>query len=365
MRRTVGPRSQGPLESGARSVRGAGCLEPVSTRKPAGASKVLRMRILVTGGAGFIGSAYVRTLLDGGYPGCAEAEVTVLDALTYAGNTDNLPLGRPRLDFVRGDITDTELLRSVVPGHDWVVHFAAESHVDRSVRGAAAFARTNVLGTQSLLDACLAAGVDRFVHVSTDEVYGSIDRGSWTEDSPLLPNSPYAASKASSDLMARAYWRTHGLDVRITRCSNNYGPYQHVEKLVPLFVTRLLTGGTLPLYGDGTNVREWIHVEDHCRAVHLVLTGGRAGEVYNIGGGTALTNRRLTELLLGLCDAGWDRVRHVEDRKGHDLRYAIDDAKIRAELGWRPRVSFEEGLSGVVEWYRANPAWWKSLEAAR
>jgi dTDP-glucose 4,6-dehydratase len=323
------------------------------------------MRILVTGGAGFIGSNYVRTLLGGGYSGYEEAEVTVLDALTYAGNIDNLPLDHPRLAFVRGDITDGELLRSVVPGHDCVVHFAAESHVDRSVFAAAEFVRTNVVGTQSLLDACLAGGVARFVHVSTDEVYGSIDGGSWTEDSPLLPNSPYAASKASSDLMARAYWRTHGLDVRITRCSNNYGPYQHIEKLVPLFITRLVAGGTVPLYGDGNNVREWIHVDDHCRAIQLVLTRGRAGEVYNVGGGTALTNRRMTELLLELCGADWSRVRHVEDRKGHDLRYAIDDSKIRAELGYRPQVSFEEGLARVVRWYRANPAWWKAMEAVR
>ncbi|MEU8552275.1 dTDP-glucose 4,6-dehydratase [Streptomyces roseoverticillatus] len=316
------------------------------------------MRILVTGGAGFIGSHYVRTLLDGGYPGYEDAHVTVIDALTYAGNTENLPIGHPRLHFVRGDITDNALLRTVVPGHESVVHFAAESHVDRSVSGASEFVLTNVAGTQSLLDACLAAGVRQVVHVSTDEVYGSIATGSWTEDRPLLPNSPYAASKAGSDLIARSYWRTHGLDVRITRCSNNYGPYQHREKLVPQFVTRLLAGDTVPLYGDGTNVREWIHVDDHCRAIQLVLTRGSAGEIYNVGGGTALSNRRMTELLLELCGADWSRVRYVEDRKGHDLRYAIDDGKIRRELGYAPRVPFRQGLAEVVEWYRANAAWW-------
>ncbi|WP_431780717.1 dTDP-glucose 4,6-dehydratase [Streptomyces chumphonensis] len=319
------------------------------------------MRILVTGGAGFIGSHYVRTLLADGYPGYEGARVTALDKLSYAGNTDNLPMDHERLTFVHGDVCDQELLRQVLPGHDAVVHFAAESHVDRSVDGASAFVVTNVLGTQSLLDACLHTGTGPVVHVSTDEVYGSIASGAWTEDEPLLPNSPYSASKAGSDLLARAYHRTHGLDVRVTRCSNNYGPHQHPEKLIPLFVTRLLRGLTVPLYGEGANVREWLHVEDHCRAIQLVLTGGRAGEVYNIGGATALTNREMTERLLELCGADRDRVRRVADRKGHDLRYAIDDAKIRAELGYAPRRSLDEGLASVVEWYRAHPAWWKPL----
>ncbi|GAA4688807.1 dTDP-glucose 4,6-dehydratase [Streptomyces chumphonensis] len=319
------------------------------------------MRILVTGGAGFIGSHYVRTLLADGYPGYEGARVTALDKLSYAGNTDNLPMDHERLTFVHGDVCDQELLRQVLPGHDAVVHFAAESHVDRSVDGASAFVVTNVLGTQSLLDACLHTGTGPVVHVSTDEVYGSIASGAWTEDEPLLPNSPYSASKAGSDLLARAYHRTHGLDVRVTRCSNNYGPHQHPEKLIPLFVTRLLRGLTVPLYGEGANVREWLHVEDHCRAIQLVLTGGRAGEVYNIGGATALSNREMTERLLELCGADRDRVRRVADRKGHDLRYAIDDAKIRAELGYAPRRSLDEGLASVVEWYRAHPGWWKPL----
>jgi dTDP-glucose 4,6-dehydratase len=317
-------------------------------------------RVLVTGGAGFIGSHYVRTLLAGGYEGYRDAEVTVLDKLTYAGNTANLPMEDPRLTFVRGDITDQELLRELLPGHDQVVHFAAESHVDRSLDGGAAFVRTNVGGTQSVMEAALHSGVRTVVHVSTDEVYGTIPSGSWDEQEPLLPNSPYAASKAGSDLVARAYWRTHGLDVRITRCSNNYGPYQHPEKLVPNFITRLLTGGTVPLYGDGRNVREWLHVDDHCRAIQLVLTRGAAGEIYNIGGGTDLSNREVTERLLELCGAGWDRVRHVPDRKGHDLRYAIDDSKIRSVLGYAPQWSFERGLADVVAWYRNNPQWWNA-----
>ncbi|MEU0008756.1 dTDP-glucose 4,6-dehydratase [Streptomyces sp. NPDC006314] len=317
------------------------------------------MRILVTGGAGFIGSAYVRTLLDGGHPGCEDASVTVLDKLTYAGNRANLPERHDRLDFVTGDICDTDLLRELLPGHDAVVHFAAESHVDRSIADPSVFVRTNVVGTQSLLEACLHTGVERVVHISTDEVYGSIASGSWTEEWPLAPNSPYAASKAGSDLMARAYARTHGLDVSVTRCSNNYGPRQHPEKLIPLFVTRLLEGETVPLYGDGSNVREWLHVTDHCAAVQLVLTRGRAGEVYNIGGGTERTNRQITELLLELCGASAEQVRYVTDRKGHDLRYALDDTKIREELGYAPRIGFEEGLAGVVDWYRANPDWWQ------
>ncbi|MDH6542288.1 dTDP-glucose 4,6-dehydratase [Streptomyces sp. SPB4] len=320
------------------------------------------MRLLVTGGAGFIGSHFVRTLLDGGYPGHEEDRVTVLDKLTYAGNRENLPAAHPRLDFVRGDVCDEELLRSLLPGHDAVVHFAAESHVDRSVHSAAEFVRTNVGGTQTLLDACLATGVGRVVHVSTDEVYGSIDEGAWTEEWPLLPNSPYAASKASSDLIARAYWRTHGLDVSITRCSNNYGPYQHPEKLIPLFVTNLLEGQRVPLYGDGRNVREWLHVDDHCRAIALVLDRGRSGEVYNVGGGNEQTNLHITERLLALCGADASAVRRVADRKGHDLRYALDETKIREELGYAPRIPFEQGLADTVAWYRDNPGWWKAVK---
>ncbi|MDX3642269.1 dTDP-glucose 4,6-dehydratase [Streptomyces sp. MB09-02B] len=320
------------------------------------------MRILVTGGAGFIGSHYVRTLLHGAHQGCEDARVTVVDKLTYAGNRDNLPEQHPRLDFVQGDICDPTLLLDLLPGHDAVVHFAAESHVDRSLESAAEFVRTNVGGTQNLLEACRATGVERIVHVSTDEVYGSIDEGSWTEQWPLLPNSPYAASKAASDLIARSYWRTHGLNVSITRCSNNYGPYQHPEKLIPLFVTNLMEGLQVPLYGDGRNVREWLHVDDHCRAIALVLNKGRAGEIYNVGGGNEQTNVHITERLLDLCGADGSRVRRVADRKGHDLRYSLDETKIREELGYAPRIPFEQGLADTVAWYHDNPGWWKAVK---
>ncbi|OEJ27996.1 dTDP-glucose 4,6-dehydratase [Streptomyces agglomeratus] len=316
------------------------------------------MRILATGGAGFIGSHYVRAMLNGAYPGYEDAEVTVLDLLTYAGNRANLPAHHPRLSFVRGDVCDAATLLELLPGHDAVVHFAAESHVDRSLKAPAEFVRTNVGGTQTLLEACLRTGVPRVLHVSTDEVYGSIDEGSWTEQWPLVPSSPYAATKAGSDLIAGSYWHTHGLDVSVTRCSNNYGPYQHVEKLIPLFTTRLLKGDPVPLYGTGSNVREWIHVDDHCRALQLVLTKGRAGEVYNIGGGTPMTNRRIADTLVSLCGASADRVRLTADRKGHDRRYSLDGTKLREELGYEPAVPFEQGLADTVAWYRDNPDWW-------
>ena len=321
------------------------------------------MQIFVTGGAGFIGSAYVRALLQDEYAGAAGASVTVLDLLSYSGNRDNLPVSDPRLRFVQGDITDSDLLRELLPGHDAVVHFAAESHVDRSISGAVPFVTTNVLGTQVLLDAARAAGVGRFVHVSTDEVYGSIAEGSWTEDWPLSPNSPYAASKAGSDLLALAAHRTHGMDVVVTRCSNNYGPHQFPEKVIPLFVTNLLDGKPVPLYGDGGNIRDWLHVSDHCRGIQMVLEKGRAGEVYHIGGGTELTNKELTARLLAACDAGWDMVRPVEDRKGHDRRYSLDITKIGRELGYAPLITLEQGLTSTVAWYRDNRSWWEPLKS--
>ncbi|AIJ21008.1 dTDP-glucose 4,6-dehydratase [Amycolatopsis methanolica] len=322
------------------------------------------MRVLVTGGAGFIGSHYVRQVLSGAYPALADAEVVVLDKLTYAGNEANLaPVAdSPRLRFVRGDITDAQVVAEVMKGVGLVVHFAAESHVDRSILGSADFVLTNVLGTQTLLQAALDAGVDKFVHVSTDEVYGSIESGSWSEDHVLEPNSPYSASKASSDLIARSYFRTHGLPVCVTRCSNNYGPYQFPEKVIPLFVTNLLDGHTVPLYGDGLNVRDWLHVDDHCAGIQLVAEGGRPGEIYNIGGGTELTNRELTERLLAAVGVGWERVEQVADRKGHDRRYSVDITKISTELGYAPKVSFDAGLADTVRWYADNRAWWEPLK---
>ena len=322
------------------------------------------MRIVVTGGAGFIGSNFVRRVLTDAYPALEGAEVVVLDALTYSGNLANLAPVKDssRYTFVHGDIRDPAVLAQVIPGADAIVHFAAESHVDRSVLDSSIFVETNVLGTQRLLDAALHAGVAKFVHVSTDEVYGSIESGSWNEERPLEPNSPYSASKAGSDLLARSYFRTHGLDVSITRCSNNYGPYHFPEKVIPLFVTNLIDERHVPLYGDGGNIRDWLHVDDHCRGIALVLAGGRAGEVYNIGGGTELSNRELTGLLLEATGRDWSFVDAVADRKGHDLRYSVDITKITNELGYAPQVPFADGLADVVQWYRDNRSWWEPLK---
>ncbi|WP_318218866.1 dTDP-glucose 4,6-dehydratase [Streptomyces sp. SCL15-6] len=323
------------------------------------------MNILVTGAAGFIGSAYVRMLLAAGAARSPEvSRVTVLDKLTYAGSLDNLDLTDPRLTFVRGDICDAPLADRLVRQAGQIVHFAAESHVDRSIASADAFVRTNVTGTQTLLDAALRHGVERFVHVSTDEVYGSVESGSSTEQDPLDPNSPYAASKAASDLLALSYHRTHGLDVRVTRCCNNYGPRQFPEKIIPLFLTSLLDGHDVPLYGDGLNRRDWLHVEDHCSAVELVRTAGAPGRVYNISGGVELSNHELTGRLLAACGADWNRVRYVADRKGHDRRYSVDDSKARTELGYRPRHDFTSGLAATFAWYRDNRQWWEPLREA-
>jgi dTDP-glucose 4,6-dehydratase len=322
------------------------------------------MRVLVTGGAGFIGSHYVRKVLGGAYDTMADAEVVVLDKLTYAGSESNLESVRdnPRLRFVRGDICDREVVRELMSGTDLVVHFAAESHVDRSILGAADFVMTNVVGTQTLLQGAVDAGVGKFVHVSTDEVYGSIAEGAWPETHPLEPNSPYSASKAGSDLMARSFFRTHGLAVCVTRCSNNYGPHQFPEKVIPLFVTNLMDGKKVPLYGDGLNVRDWLHVDDHCWGIQLVADAGRAGEVYNIGGGTELTNLELTSRLLAAFGADESMVERVADRKAHDRRYSVDITKISSELGYRPLMSFEEGLADTIAWYRDNRPWWEALK---
>jgi dTDP-glucose 4,6-dehydratase len=322
------------------------------------------VKILVTGGAGFIGSNFVRRTLEDAYPGLEGAEVVVLDALTYSGNEANLAsvADSPRYRFVKGDIRDGALLDTLIPEVDAVVHFAAESHVDRSVRDASIFVETNVLGTQQLLDAALRHDLARFVHVSTDEVYGSIAEGSWAEDRPLEPNSPYSASKAGSDLLARSYHRTHGLNISITRCSNNYGPYHFPEKVIPLFVTNLIDDVHVPLYGEGNNIRDWLHVDDHTRGIAMVLVGGRAGEIYNIGGGTELTNKELTEMLLEATGKDWSYVDRVQDRLGHDLRYSVDISKIRAELGYEPQVPFAQGLAEVVQWYRDNREWWQPLK---
>jgi dTDP-glucose 4,6-dehydratase len=317
-------------------------------------------RVLVTGGAGFIGSHYVRTLASGGYPGWEGSEVTVLDKLTYAGNLANLEPVAGRHTFVRGDICDGTLLAEVVPGHDVVINFAAESHVDRSIASAGEFVRTNVLGTQTLMQACLDAGTPRVIQVSTDEVYGSIESGSWEESTPLSPNSPYSAAKAGGDLIALAYFRTHGLPVSITRCGNNYGPYQYPEKVIPLFVTNLLDGANVPLYGDGGNVRDWIHVADHCGGIQVVAERGEPGEVYHIAGTAELTNKQLTERLLTAFGVGWDRVEPVTDRKGHDRRYSLSDAKLRA-LGHVPSIGFEDGIGETIQWYRTNRNWWEPL----
>ncbi|NES29997.1 dTDP-glucose 4,6-dehydratase [Micromonospora terminaliae] len=325
------------------------------------------MRILVTGGAGFIGSAYVRRLLTGAEPDLSPGAVTVLDAWTYAATDGALDPVRadPRLRIVRGDIRDAALVDATVAGHDTIVHFAAESHVDRSIAAAADFVTTNVVGTQILLDAALRHGVRRFVQVSTDEVYGSIATGAWTEQTALDPSSPYSASKAAADLLALAYHRTHGLDVVVTRGANTYGPYQYPEKIIPLFVTNLLDGHDVPLYGDGGNVRDWLHVDDHCHGVALAQTRGRAGGIYHLGSGDELTNRDLTGRLLAACGAGWERVRPVADRKGHDRRYALDTTTTRRELGWHPTVDLDAGLAATVDWYRANRAWWTPLKPHR
>jgi dTDP-glucose 4,6-dehydratase len=312
--------------------------------------------VLVTGGCGFIGSNFLRYLLET-EPGVA---VVNLDLLTYAGNPANLAdlEGHPRYRFVQGDVADPEAVRAALRGADSVIHFAAESHVDRSILDSGPFVRTNVVGTQVLLDAARAAAVRRYVQVSTDEVYGSLGpTGAFTEETALAPNSPYAASKAAADLLVRSYAHTFGLPAVVTRCSNNYGPFQFPEKLIPLFVTNLLRGEPVPVYGDGGQVRDWIHVRDHCAGVRAAWKAGRPGEVYNFGGRCERTNLELTHLLLDLLGKPRSLIRYVADRPGHDRRYAIDCSKAERELGWAPVVAFEQGLNETVQWYRQNADW--------
>lgn len=322
------------------------------------------MRYLVTGAAGFIGSHYVRRLLGEGGPLASRdyspTHVTVLDALTYAGNRANLASVEGEFEFVHGDICDADLLARIVPGHDVVINFAAESHVDRSIHGPSGFVRTNVLGAHAVFEAARQAGVRRLVQIGTDEVYGSIDEGAWTEDSPLLPNSPYSAAKAAAELLVRAYHTTYGMDVISTRCSNNYGPYQFPEKIIPLFTTRIVDGRRVPLYGDGLNRRDWLHVDDHVRGIHIALEQGEAGLSYNIGGGRELNNIELTERILETMGVSWDVVDRVDDRLGHDRRYCVDDSRLRA-LGYAPQQIFESGLASTIEWYRSNESWWRPL----
>ena len=319
------------------------------------------MRLLVTGGAGFIGSNFVRRIVDGTLSGISS--ITVLDKLTYAGRLSNLNmLPKDSLEFIKGDICDSALIDSLTKKSDAVINFAAESHVDRSITAARDFVETNILGTQTLMSYALKNEVSTFVQVSTDEVYGTIDEGSWSEESPLLPNSPYSASKASADLIARSYHRTFGLDVRVTRCSNNYGPHQYPEKVIPLFVTNLIDGKKVPLYGNGLNVRDWLHVDDHCKGIHAVLNKGKPGQIYNIGGGRELNNRELTDTILALMGRDSTSIEYVEDRLGHDLRYSVSHEKISRELGYEPQVTFEQGLLETINWYKENESWWRPLK---
>jgi len=317
------------------------------------------MKLFITGGAGFIGSNYVRHVLAN-----SDDEVTVFDALTYAGNLSSLAdvAEDSRYSFVQGDICDRKAVAAAMAGHDMVVHFAAESHVDRSIVDPDTFVRTNCLGTNVMCDVARNIGVERFLHISTDEVYGSIEEGSFVETDRLGPRSPYSSSKAGSDLIALSYQETYGLPVIVTRSSNNFGPFQFPEKVIPLFVTNLLDGRKVPLYGDGLNVRDWIHVLDNCAGVDTVLRKGTVGEIYNIGGGNETTNRELTSMVLANMGVGEEMVEYVQDRLGHDRRYSIDCSKANA-LGWKPSRDLDVAIAETVEWYRANRAWWEPLKA--
>ncbi len=318
------------------------------------------MKLLVTGGCGFIGSNFIRRRLAG-----TDDTVLNLDALTYAGNPANLREfdADSRYRFLHGRIEDPAAVKDAMSGADAVVHFAAESHVDRSIADAAPFITTNVLGTQVMLEAARRAGVKRFVHVSTDEVYGALGKeGKFTETTPLRPRSPYAASKAAGDMLAQAYWETHRLPVMVVRPSNNYGPYQFPEKFIPVMVTNLIEGRKVPVYGKGENVRDWLHVEDCCRAIALVLDRGRPGEAYNIGGESERHNIEVARLVVKQMALGENAIEYVTDRPGHDFRYALDNAKIERDLGWHPEIRFDAGLSQTVDWYREHATWWQPLK---
>ena len=319
------------------------------------------MKILVTGGAGFIGSCFIRYML-GKYP---DYKIINLDALTYAGNLESLDdiKDNPNYSFVRGNICNFELVSMIMDNVDAVINFAAESHVDRSITGPEIFVETNIKGTLNLLQCAKQSNVPRYIQISTDEVYGTLgETGYFTEDTPLAPNSPYSASKASADLLVRSYFETYKMPVIITRCSNNYGPYQYPEKLIPFFISLLLRGEKVPVYGDGLNVRDWLYVYDHCSAIDAVLHNGRVGEVYNIGGNNEKSNLEITRLILNALDKGEDSIRFVDDRPGHDRRYAMCSDKIQNELGWHPSVTFEEGLNNTIDWYLHNQEWLGNME---
>jgi dTDP-glucose 4,6-dehydratase len=319
------------------------------------------MKVLVTGGAGFIGSHFVKMALEGKFEGITS--IRVLDKFTYSGLKSNLEpvMQNHNFELMIGDITNPSNVLVACSGVDAVINFAAESHVDRSIADSSAFIHTNIEGVRVLLDRCRESEI-RFVQVSTDEVYGSIPEGSWTEDFPLEPNSPYSASKASGDLLVRSFYRTFGVDVVITRCSNNYGPNQFPEKVIPLFITNLLEGKQLPVYGTGGNIRDWLHVTDHCRGIALALLKGTSGQVYNIGGGEELSNIELTNKILDIFGYGKEKIDFVDDRKGHDLRYSVNWRKAQVDLGYRPEIQFNDGLQNTIDWYKNNPSWWSALK---
>lgn len=321
------------------------------------------MRVLITGGAGFIGSNFARMVMHNEFREISD--ITVLDKLTYAGVEENLTQisKMSGFTFIKGDICDEELVSKIMGNFDAVINFAAESHVDRSINSSAEFVKTNVLGVQVLLDSIRSTRKKiRFLQISTDEVYGSINSGSWKESSPLLPNSPYSATKASGEMLARSYSKTHDLDIVITRCSNNYGKHHFPEKLIPLFITNILEGKRVPIYGNGENVRDWLHVDDHCRGIYAALMNGKSGEIYNIGGGRELSNNEITYLILKYMGETESIIDFVEDRKGHDFRYSVNWEKINQELGYAPQVDFETGLHETIDWYRNNESWWQPIK---